>query len=1503
VGYPECGKTTAIAEYFPQGRSVFWFAVGGEASGSNWKILFLIALARRLDASGYSLYDVLQSLASYEEPLDIVLDDAHRYDELHSIKPLAECVRRKPNLRLLLIGLDDPTFLEAVRGSSIRDWRLPGLSQSEALHLVELRIGSLSTVQNNAVLQLRLQVDGHVGLIRATTDVIQEIRTETDAESMRRRYTGCTNFTVMKSRIIERIRGSLSGEELELAERLAICLVTFTKEIATGIAPPGTQFNDAWTGCVATLFENRRPQRFHIPEIYRENLADRLHSELLPALHRSAASAYGAIVDGAIELTDIYASVVHYLLAGDEETAVSHATTWIATAPDHSSARYLFELLKPWLWNVVGRTPPSLRAGWFAMAMMALDADEDGRLVEAVACRLEIALESMDLDETVQVLDDNSLDFELFGDGIEETPLNTESDSEPEAPGLKTSPQGYDEFNQATYTLGWARLLSHAAAVGNVELARTAALNLRGSDFGADTNEIGAVGAFWAFITAEESPLEYLEILLERRRLGALPPLWSERSNFELFSVLLPLCQTQSSDATETVTRLSQLAKRALEADEPELATMLQCQTVHLQIDALRNFEAARRQADESLELLRPDSDRTLVAHTLDTAGDAERCHNRNKQAIALYRKALPFWQSKDQLARSETLSMMGVCYARLRDQERAIEAWSEASRIHFARFNDNRLTGSLRNAVTCHLEIAASLIRSGDLPTAAKWLLGIHGYLRPQSKDCLEWVALGQLAWSAVSSVSPDPISPPTPGAGFTIAMHNHGIDGAQNTEPTAPTLMLARLCGLLGRPFRAMSLFDDVIAEAETGNLAPQAATLAIESAIDAKNLEAATRYALLGAKISQEPFGDAVDVSRMFPEFLLPQVAQLAFSKVDSPSLIADAIAECKLGNNDFAALLTRVLTAYASVDQPNSDAIETAYSSCIEVGANQTARDLAWYWCYRFAVGKQVYEKDYIKWHWRVCWLTVSFGRGAYLEETARQERSFWQSLPSKAITVRTAKIVGEVASQLSGEQQLLGLARKCAQVTVNNFDVSEASRELVSELRGSSSSEHLKLALNDLSIKFLDLILHPGLLIDTAIPERLFRDIESVSEAARRHRNLGEYLGRFRGLLDLLRVFTEKKPNRNAINVLLQGRGAVEALCPDSAARLFILLRESIAQVPKSQQFEIYKVLAGQQVTSLIHGGALTDHVRIRLQITHLSGRWLIASADAFRAFARLNMQDEVDGPISYAALAKSKTDVEFGQTEIERITTELRQLEEECRRKKLLPEVWKCCMQLGAIAHSHATSSKLTGAPIVEGVLEAIACFERALDAAVESQDEDSILRAAFSLRPLAKYLGNAALESRMSKTISGIAKSGDFDELIRSMEESEAADLLVTEDRGRSQLLDTEEGIQETAEQIMNAMGWPPDRHINVLADVRKLKIWLNEQEVFCRHLLALQNLKHMDSPQTVFARPTMYTCGCELLGHTTEVEVEDVALSISTFKGVYCVECDKKSPIKKAE
>lgn len=117
--------------------------------------------------------------------------------------------------------------------------------------------------------------------------------------------------------------------------------------------------------------------------------------------------------------------------------------------------------------------------------------------------------------------------------------------------------------------------------------------------------------------------------------------------------------------------------------------------------------------------------------------------------------------------------------------------------------------------------------------------------------------------------------------------------------------------------------------------------------------------------------------------------------------------------------------------------------------------------------------------------------------------------------------------------------------------------------------------------------------------------------------------------------------------------------------------------------------------------------------------------------------------------------------------------------------------------------------------------------------------------------------------------------------------------------DAARSFALENEDAVQDFVEMNMRAMGLPEDRRRHVEDDVRKLARSEEVQRKFCRYLQPVQNLEHTLSPDTIYTRPTKYTCACTLLNCGTVIETDDIDVAIDAMKRTYCDGCAKRAPL----
>jgi hypothetical protein len=173
---------------------------------------------------------------------------------------------------------------------------------------------------------------------------------------------------------------------------------------------------------------------------------------------------------------------------------------------------------------------------------------------------------------------------------------------------------------------------------------------------------------------------------------------------------------------------------------------------------------------------------------------------------------------------------------------------------------------------------------------------------------------------------------------------------------------------------------------------------------------------------------------------------------------------------------------------------------------------------------------------------------------------------------------------------------------------------------------------------------------------------------------------------------------------------------------------------------------------------------------------------------------------------------------------------------------------------------------------------------------------------SSFTEAPVvADFLNQTTEREELARvTKEALAGVGD-DPAAGSIANLHAADPLVThgaESKGESPWPADEAQIQRFVEAIMQASGFPEDRHRSVEDDVRKQVRIDQVRRGFCKHLQPLQDFQHLQSVETAYLFRTKYRCSCTLLGHRTVIESDDIDVVINAMQRVHCKACTDRQP-----
>jgi tetratricopeptide (TPR) repeat protein len=533
-----------------------------------------------------------------------------------------------------------------------------------------------------------------------------------------------------------------------------------------------------------------------------------------------------------------------------------------------------------------------------------------------------------------------------------------------------------------------------------------------------------------AYLNSSESPLPYLRSVMKGGTCESEgESLWGTMTGYGFWRAVTAAinsrsheCKTEHGAAARFADEISALAVDCHASGELEIACLFECLLALIQIDVLRDLQGACDVTQATSGRVEKINDARVSAYVYDTRGDALRCAGRDDVALASYVQALTLWPLTEIHDRAETLLMLGITQAKLGRFGEGTKSAREAAQLRSQSKQSIDGGTSERSAAQCLLEAAVFSIHGNDYPKSCRCLIAAHKLLKDRHRNRSEWAALGQIAWSLTNSGKPDPNGPQPPVPGFTLGLGDE-MTGAEKMVSFAPTTMLARACAALGRPHRALAYFEAALEECDAADLRTHVGIMAFDTAIEAKDLPAAVRYAAIGSDWLVHAPPDSPRSGEAFVfDYLIGRTAQLALIPQHEQQALAElnravsALDESS-ADNTATQLLATILRAYraARIDGDGT-ALEDAFQISLKHKALWAARDIAWCWCFRYSVGRPAYDNQYFVWHWRLCWISATIGPhdATFLAGVREQERSFWNRMPEESRSERTSRVLNDLA---------------------------------------------------------------------------------------------------------------------------------------------------------------------------------------------------------------------------------------------------------------------------------------------------------------------------------------------------------------------------------------------------------------------------------------------------------------------------------------------------------
>jgi len=998
-------------------------------------------------------------------------------------------------------------------------------------------------------------------------------------------------------------------------------------------------------------------------------------------------------------------------------------------------------------------------------------------------------------------------------------------------------------------------------------------------------------------------------------------PIWDDEHGYVFWRAALSSLQVRArkaegEDTLQSIVRsIASISTNARKAGEIQIAVMFDCLHSLVLVDFVRDFGQARIVMENAVNKLQGISHPSVLAYCYDTYGDALRCDGKDSDATYAYKHALKTWPEYELNDRAESHLMLGIAFAKQEKyEEGSIEA-RKAAGLYLVEDGKGEYGSVLTmSAARARLESAGFLIHAGEQRNANDDLMAVYDLIAQETpKNTVEWAALGNVCWALVGTTEKREETPPPPVPGFTLGS-GISTEDLEKMKHWGPTIFLGRSCAAVGLNDLALNYFEIAFASCESDEEKSHVAILALDSAIDVKDYAKAVRYAAMGSAFRAQS-GSEIDARSYLVDFSIGRVIQLITSIEDKDvAIIAikDAVVEIEsLGIvNPSAAVLLSTLKAYREMLVDGNDVqLRSAYEQAVKSHSVSAARDIAWNWCYRHSPGKPVMEDEYFRWHWRLCWQSLEIGSQdeEFISKFLEQERQFWRLIPSESRSVNCTNVLETIEKAETLDAAVLrDVINVLAIAAWSGFAVDDVAKETANQLTCASTFSMSDDAVDAMSTRLLELVLHPGA---GFVLEKIEKDVVVIAESLAQAKSLeatSEIGPRIQGVLEIANVLKTQQPTPAAFHALASNRVLAHSLSTNAAAQFYVWLTH-FGELGRDDVFgteQIMELLNSSHVSALLQEEELLPYMKIRLGTCYFTAKAFAAQREFGTALAEINAQAGMQMPFKRETLETSDNKRDKSLETILTSLSELEKLEATAREAELNQETWSCCAEQAGIRHMTGAAYKLQAGKNesnIELLRQAASDYLRTVDAAkeVEHSPDELILRAAFSGRVVATFLEDTELSKSFTNEIETVRKKGDLGRRIAELEQKEKGDILFQENSTDDFLLpDNEESIQMMVDFVMQSSGFPEDRRRFVEDDIRKLAESEKEKQDFCRFLQPLQNLTHTQSPHTAYTQKTKYTCSCELLGFRTMIETDDISVAINAMKVTYCNGCEKRKP-----
>jgi len=1488
--YSESGKSTTVAEYVTHLQDqVFWFGVptGGD-SDFDWLAIFSLSLSVRLGFPVLSAGELATVLAEHGGSLLIVLDDAHNVNALSSLDSLFRSIRSNKNISLLLVGVDTPEFKSAVRAKGIETLRIPGLTNDECRELLGIS-GETPALQSFALESLRSRCGGHFGLVRLGWSDIQNLQTKNELIQYLADLPegGGIGLESVQSALVSRLRKGLTDEETLLCRRLSLASVSFRRCVGESLWSHDRDFADfslVWGSCVQKVFEGGDSGRFMIPEVYESGFRREVEPSEKEKLHGSIADGFSQIPNEQMDYLDAHAIVYHRYLSGVVDDAMHVAAMYVtfAAGPGGRQAQVFFLRRFEILFSAVDESlVTSGLLQWNATRLRVYDDLGDSE---------NAGLAAQDVRRIMSRLDDN----------------------------------GASPASQESRQLSWLALLLYAAKHADPDLALESATKIDRPD----PEQLPGLPIRWdaflilsAALPSEKLILPYLEQLILSASAASFESWYQSDAihAYEFWRVVASrLYQdfytlSEQDDRDSNTSKIAHLVGVLWEKDVHDIAAIIECSLVRIEIDFYRDFGAAEQRSIKLTEQAREQCDQEVLVHVLQTRADSLRCSDRDNEAILVYEEAISAQPASDWSEEADLHLLLGISQAKSGQWKDARRS-ADRSASMFQRSDSGDGQQNQLAAAKSSLEGAGFAIHGREYQQATRLLIQTHRMLAENHREHPLWAALAQISWSLVNCIRPESTDPQPPLPGFSFNLQS--TDESQAMQRSAVPLMLSRVCDAAGRPHRAIVYSEQAIAESANLENRSSAAFFGIDAALAAKNIVATSKYAVLTSAYLQ---GRAIPASQQSKAFLLDYTLGRAFRMVveqlGTPGFDKRLKASIQAVDQEsqgtepeilFRDCLVSLLAATTSKDWSDLDSV---FRSCERLQAGWLAKEIAWVACYR-CNPSEMSEVDFLKWHYRVVRWSGIVGENdpIYATSVFEQQRDYWSRIPADGRSQRVQKVVAALESGTEDVDGLMRVAKVLGHEHAAVSSLQEAIDELTTQITMPHGPTIAESALDQISLRLLDLCLSP---LATHHANDFVPKIELVSSLIGAVGADDFRKSEFSNLLDLGNALKGAEIGQGSFAAVRRVVDLAESMTADSAAQGFVYLRHWLQFSPDDFGYvEIATELAKPRVRRIIDDPELSDFMKIRLSVSHHVSIAFFAQQRLSKVLARIGTQVQGRAPVLEDAILQAESERVSQLETLRGVISDLERLATEARISGFSIEEWNALFELGCVLQLlGVTLVRFTGdqSAIDQYLREAIRAFRQAVEAIKEldgEQDAEMLAKAAFSARPLCREVNDQVSLRYFEAVIERIRLNGGFGEAIARQEQAESQSIVnMLSDRSESridQLSDEEfeEYVQHAVDHSMESMGWPEDRREFVERDIRKLRVYEQEKARYCKHLIPLQDLVHTHHPATVYAEETNYTIGCALLRIRTNIGVTDMQFAIETMKLTHCKNCEHREP-----